>query len=126
MQLETNVKNIHAVLTKDRLVRARTDQAQTVIGLTEAIRTVMRSWGKPMTTREVRLGLVATGFDLGRFRNPSAAIANTLIRMVRGGELDAGPSKTYGFRVRNAELYGGVPNPFGKNLTEMLKEPKGK
>ena len=44
-------------------------------------------WGKPMTPREARLALVAAGFDLTRFKNPSAAIVNTLLRMAKSGEL---------------------------------------
>src|ERR1700722_12461841 len=82
MQLEMNVKSIHSALAK-----GLTGQDQSVIGVTEAIRTVMRSWGKPMTPQEVRLALVAAGFDLTRFKNPSAAIANTLLRMAKSGEL---------------------------------------
>jgi len=82
MQLEMNVKSIQSALTQ-----GLSGEDQSVIGVTEAIRTVMRSWGKPMTPREVRLALVAAGFDVKRFKNPSAAIANTLIRMTKTGEL---------------------------------------
>jgi hypothetical protein len=127
MQLEQNMKNIRSALTKDRLMTARSGEADSVIGLTEAIRTVMRSWGKPMTAQEVRLALTSTGFDLARFRNPAAAIANTLIRMFKAGELVADKkTKAYSFPARHPAFYGDVPNPFGKNLFEMLKEPKGK
>lgn len=129
MQLQQNVKNIRSALTKDRLMTARSGEADSdsVIGLTEAIRTVMRSWGKPMTAHDVRLALTATGFDLARFRNPAAAISNTLIRMFKAGELAADKkTKAYSFPVRDPAFYGDVPNPFGKNLLEMLKEPKDK
>jgi hypothetical protein len=127
MQLEQNLKNIRSALTKDRLMTARSGEADSVIGLTEAIRTVMRSWGKPMTAREVRLALVATGFDLARFRNASAAIANTLIRMFKAGELGTDEkTKAYSFKVKDVTFYGGVPNPMGRTLGEMLKEPKKK
>src|SRR5229473_726212 len=63
MQLEQQAKSIH-------------------LALTEAIRTVMRRTGKAMTAQELRMGLTVAGFDIDRFKNPAAAIANTLIRMV--------------------------------------------
>jgi hypothetical protein len=96
MRLEQNIKNVHATLTQTRLTNFRSQMDQTIVGLTEAIRTVMRAAGRAMTAQEIRLSLSVAGFDVDRFKNPSAAISNTLIRMQRAGELGYDASnKTY-------------------------------
>ena len=56
-------------------------------GLTAAIRNILQKHENPMTASEVRLGLEALRFPLKRFKNPSAAVKNTLIRLSKAGEL---------------------------------------
>ena len=106
-------------------------------GITNAIRQVLASCKIPMNPSEIKLGLESIGFDLSAYANSGAVIHNTLTRLERQGEVArvqnpagqtvayalVGPRKTLKQRVFEA---GGVPNPFGKNLTEMLKEPLGK
>jgi len=111
MQLEQQAKSIHLALTKTKMDQLRAVKPQSVIGVTEAIRTVMRKTGKAMTAQEIRMSLNVAGFDIDRFKNPAAAIANTLIRMVRTGELIVDPkTKAYSFVARNAAFYGDLPN----------------
>jgi hypothetical protein len=59
-----------------------------VIGITEAIRTVMRAEHNPLTAAEVKTRLTMAGFDLGRFKNPAAVIHNTMARMAKADELE--------------------------------------
>ena len=85
VRLEQNIKNLRVFVIKDAL--ASTGQRLTSVGLTEAIRTVLRTNGKPMTAADVKMALTMIGFDLARFKNPSAAVHNTLIRMVNSRHL---------------------------------------
>ena len=56
-------------------------------GLTDAIRNILQKHENPMTASEVKLGLEALRFPLKRFKNPSAAVKTTLIRLSKAGEL---------------------------------------
>jgi hypothetical protein len=85
MELEKNIRNLRVMYFKDALVAE--GKRLTAVGLTEAIRTVLRRLAKPATPAEVKAALALLGFDLGRFKNPSAAIHNTLLRMAKSGEL---------------------------------------
>jgi hypothetical protein len=88
MHLEKNIKGLRALLIQERLTSLREKQGQTlVIGITEAIRTVMRAEKKPMTAAEVKTRLTEEGFDLERFRNSAAVIHNTMARMAKADEL---------------------------------------
>ena len=94
MELEKNIRNLRVMYFKDALVAE--GKKLTAVGLTEAIRTVLRRLGKPTTPADVKAALSFVGFDLGRFKNPSAVIHNTLLRMAKAGELYYSPeNKTY-------------------------------
>jgi len=57
------------------------------LGLTEAIRLVVRGAGVPMTPTEVRDRLRAIGFDVSRYVNDLAAVHTILKRLNESGEL---------------------------------------
>jgi hypothetical protein len=57
------------------------------IGLTDAIRLVMRGSGLPMTPVEVRDRLRAIGFDVSKYSNDVAAVHTILKRLNTAGEL---------------------------------------
>jgi hypothetical protein len=57
------------------------------MGLTDAIRLVMRGAGVPLTPTEVRDELHAIGFDLSKYANDLAAIHTILKRLNESGEL---------------------------------------
>jgi hypothetical protein len=84
---EQNIRNMQAALAETRY-SALHQQEQGYVGLTEAISTVIRRAGKPLTTGEVKTSLKVVGFDLDRFANPSAAVSNTLQRMAKSGDLE--------------------------------------
>ena len=106
MQLEQNLRGLKQLRAKDILGKARERQAHEAVGLTEAIRTVMRTEQRPMTAGEVKTALAMAGFDLGKFSNASSAVHNTLIRMAQAEQIKYSPeAKTYSLHF--SALYGG-------------------
>ena len=61
-------------------------------GLTEACKTSLRCAGTPMTPVEVRDRLLSTGFDIGKYSNPLAAIHTVLRRLEASGEARRRPA----------------------------------
>src|SRR5947209_8643020 len=57
------------------------------LGLTDAIRLVMRGAGVPMTPVDVRDRLHAIGFDVSKYSNDLAAVHTILKRLNESGEL---------------------------------------
>jgi len=57
------------------------------LGLTDAVRLVVRGAGVPMTPIEVRDRLVGVGFDVSKYVNDLAAIHTILKRLNAAGEL---------------------------------------
>ena len=57
------------------------------MGLTDAIRLVLRGAGVPMTPLEVRDRLQAIGFDVSKYTNDLAAVHTILKRLNHSGEL---------------------------------------
>jgi hypothetical protein len=57
------------------------------MGLTDAIRLVVRGAGVPMTPTEVRDRLRAIGFDVAKYSNDLAAVHTILKRLNESGEL---------------------------------------
>jgi len=96
LQLQEKLRGLHKTYFADAL--AEKGRQLTAVGLTEAIRILLRKHAKAMTPANVKLGLEILGFDLDRFKNPSAAIHTTLIRMSKSGELYYDDrDKSYGF-----------------------------
>ncbi len=97
-----------------------------------AIRHVMTS-GAAMTPTQIKQMIDLTGkMNLKGYVNPMASIHTTLRRMKDAGDIkettNSKGEKAYAItlvgRVRKAHT--DVPNPYGKNLSEMLKETKKK
>jgi hypothetical protein len=75
-------------------------QIEPEVGLTEAIRIVMKSHkGKTLTPIEIRTGLLNIGFDLGKYRNQLATIHITLKRLCDNGEIKMDIQKASGKTV---------------------------
>ena len=103
IQLEEKIRNLTALFIRDAITEK--GKQLTAVGLTEAINILLRKHGKPMTAADVKLGLELLGFELKRFKNPSAAVHNTLIRMAGAGQLVYGAdSKTYALPERRHAL----------------------
>jgi len=84
MQLEKNMKGLYSLIKRDRIANIR---GQLNLGISDAIRTVMRMAGEVLDAPKVKERLEIYGFDLSRFKNPSAVIHNTLARMKDQGEI---------------------------------------
>jgi hypothetical protein len=70
-------------------------KGQALVGLTEAIRSVLRLRDAAMTAGEVKNALDLLGYNFGGVANPSAAVHNTLKRMADTKELEIDESKAY-------------------------------
>jgi len=100
--LEAAVREYEALGEKRRAIDQRlAELAQTIgtlskllgltptvpMGLTDAIRLVMRGVGIPMTPMEVRDRLRAIGFDVSKYANDLAAVHTILKRLNESGQL---------------------------------------
>ena len=76
------------------------------IGLTDAIRLVMRGAGVPMTPVAVRDRLRAIGFDVAKYTNDLAAVHTTLKRLNDAGEVRfvAGPGDKHQYTPAHTPL----------------------
>ena len=79
----------------ERTARKIREKGVTGIGLTAAIRLVMRSsTAQPVYTPSVVLAVLrAMGFDFSEYSNPAAVVHTTLKRLAASGELIYVPSK---------------------------------
>ena len=96
LQTMSRLKNVHAVLAIDeKTARTIREKGVTGLGLTEAVRLVMRtSTAQPVQTPVVVLAVLRTmGFDFSEYSNPAAAVHTTLRRLADAGELVYLPSK---------------------------------
>ena len=96
IQREERVRGLSAIALRDELTQGQNDSKQSLVGITEAIRSVLRLKNKPMTAAEVKADLEMMGYHFKGFSNHSAMVHNTLKRMAENGELlrDHG-SKTF-------------------------------
>jgi len=89
------------------------------LGLTDAIRIVMRS-GVPMTPVEVRDRLRAIGFDVSKYANDLAAVHTILKRLNGSGELRFVP------RAAGRHQYtlnrGSIPIALTKDIVQAMHE----
>ena len=86
LRTEEKIRAMNQTYFADAL--AEKGRELTAVGLTEALRIVLRKQGGAMTAATLKAALEVLGFDLKRFKNSSAVVHNTLIRMNRAGELD--------------------------------------
>ena len=96
MQTMSRMRNVQAVVAIDeKTAQTIREKGVTGIGLTEAVRLVMRSSvAQPVHTPAVVLAVLRTmGFDFSGYSNPSAAVHTTLKRLADSGELVYMPSK---------------------------------
>lgn len=106
IQTMSRLKNVHAVMAIDeKTAHIIREKGVTGIGLSEAVRLVMRSsTSQPVQTPAVVLAVLRTmGFNFSGYSNPSAAVHTTLKRLADSGELIYMPSKK-AYRHRAAML----------------------
>lgn len=106
IQTMSRLRNVQAVMAIDeKTAHTIRKKGITGIGLSEAVRLVMRSsTSQPVQTPTVVLAVLRTmGFDFSGYSNPSAAVHTTLKRLANSGELVYLPSKK-GYTHRTAML----------------------
>lgn len=79
LRLQEKIRAMHKRYLTAALAQERKQPRSS--GLTDAVRNILQKHENPMTASEVRLGLEALRFPLKRFKNPSAAVKATLIRL---------------------------------------------
>ena len=96
IQAQDQVQGLRILIMRNALAAQAENQQQTLVGLTEAIRSILRLRNVPMTAGDVKNALDLLGFNFGGISNPSAAVHNTLKRMAETLELTFIPeSKAY-------------------------------
>jgi hypothetical protein len=69
----------------------------TAAGLTKALCTLLRAYGRPMRGDDVEVGVAMIGFDTDTLENPRAAIANRLAELRGAGGVRFAPeTNSYG------------------------------
>jgi hypothetical protein len=95
IQAQHNVQALSAVVWREELTRNQNDVQAAVVGLSDAIRSVLRLQKQAMTAAQVKGSLDMMGYNFAGL-NPSALVHNTLKRMAGTGELGYNSSnKTY-------------------------------
>ena len=98
IQVQRDVQALTAVVWREQLTKSQNNMQQAVVGLSEAVRSILRLQNKPMTAGQVMDALRMMGYNFAGIVNPSALIHNTLKRMAGRGELVYVPAaKTYEF-----------------------------
>src|ERR1700675_3310954 len=79
IQLENQVQSLSAIVWRDELTQLQSGKfRQSLVGISEAIRSVLRLKNKAMTASDVKADLEMMGYNFKGFTNPSAMVHNTL------------------------------------------------
>lgn len=92
IQAQNQVGALRILTARNALAARVHNQRQALVGLTEAVRSILRLRNAPMTAGDVKNALDLLGFNFGGISNRSAAVHNTLKRMADTGELTFIPS----------------------------------
>jgi hypothetical protein len=101
IQLQNEIRALSTVVWREEITKRQTELKQVVVGISDAVRAVLRLQNKPMSAGHVKDALDMMGYDFRDLANPSAVVHNTLKRMAGTGELVFVPAaKTYEFPFR--------------------------
>ena len=101
IQLQSEIRALTATVLRDVVARRQNDLREAMVGISDAIRSIMRLHGKPMTAGQVKDALDLMGYDFKGMTNASSVVHNTLRRMAGTGEVDFVPAtKMYEFPFR--------------------------
>ena len=95
IQMQSQIGALKVLSYRNAIAARVENQKQSLVGLTEAIRSVLRLRNAPMTAGDVKNALDLLGFNFAGFSNSSAAVHNTLKRMADTGELTVDAAKAY-------------------------------
>jgi Arc/MetJ-type ribon-helix-helix transcriptional regulator len=98
------------------------------VGITEAIRQVLRDAIGAQTPTDIKSALVDRGYDFSRFKNPSAVIHNTLKRLEAQGEVTSvrtlGQGSAYSMAVNPDRVWASLGEGFSKAIAEAAEESR--
>lgn len=92
-QLKQTIVALAPLAEEEDLVTELARAWMGALGLTDAIREVLRSETKPVTALEVKDRLIKTGADLSGYKNALGSIHTVLRRLVESKEATAGTDK---------------------------------
>jgi hypothetical protein len=109
LRVQNEVRQLTAIAWRDELSQRQNAIRDALVGLSDAIRSLMRLNGTPMTPAQVKAALTMMGYDFKDAANPSAIVHNTLKRLHSSGELVFDPrTKTYQLGSQfYKDFYGG-------------------
>jgi hypothetical protein len=121
-QLKSTVDVLSALLQEpSRLSQDETPEMLDSVGISEAIRQVLKEASVGLMPNQVKAKLSDAGFDLSKYANPSAVIHNTLKRLETQGEVvqvrDASGVVAYTFKPTLADEFG---DAVAKSMTEAM------
>jgi hypothetical protein len=100
--LEKRLDQLHETIAS--LTRLCGYEPTVPLGVTDAVRLVLRRIGAAATPLEVRDRLRAIGFDLSKYSNDLSAIHTVLKRLQKAGELHVVPQPDGGIGYRPASI----------------------
>ena len=100
--LQARLRALYALADQQMLA----PDSEEVVGLTDAVRSILRLSGRAMQAAEVKTNLDVMGFNFKNSVNPSAAVHNTLKRMAATGEITYTSEKGYRRRLTFGQKIG--------------------
>jgi len=99
IQAQNQVGSLRVLTARNALAASFLKQGKpSLVGLTEAIRSILRLRDTQMRAGEVKNALDLLGFNFGGISNPAAAVHNTLKRLADNGEVIYAPT-TKAYRI---------------------------
>jgi hypothetical protein len=119
IQIQNEIRALSAIVWRDELTQRHNDIELAVIGISDAVRSVLRLQNKAMTAAQVKDALDLMGYNFAGLANASALVHNTLKRMAGTGELEFTPdAKTFSFPRRTL-----TPGEAKRMMQELLPKP---
>jgi hypothetical protein len=104
IQAQQQVGALRSLTYRNSLALTLRNEGQALVGLTEAIRSILRLRNIPMKAGEIKGSLDLIGFNFGGISNPSAAVHNTVKRMAETLEICVDESKAYSMPSWDASM----------------------
>lgn len=129
-QLEKKIVALRQTITALSDVLGERFVEEDSLGLTDAVRIAFKTYGQPMAPTDVKDRLEQMGYDTTKYGNLMASVHTIINRLQRQGQIkhtgtiaNNKPGYQWVQKLEAPPVHPDVPNPLGKNLAEMLKEP---
>jgi hypothetical protein len=95
VQAQSAVRSMSAMLSSVEVAEEQERETQRLVGIAQAIEALVNSANHPITSTEVREGLILYGYDIDRYQNPVSIIHQTLQRLAVQGRIRQWPDGTF-------------------------------